>query len=168
MTSQDGLKVDPLYSFMNEITTFFMITKKQAKISWLHFLCIGIMRLWLQLYKYIFMTSLITRLQNRSNFEIDISPSIFELEYRSKAQISEMLIAIFLIYSISAITFGKKFVASSKWRPFSKFEILNTASNWPQIWKDRPKLCQKKFFLMVMTSSMTSQGGLKVSLYIHV
>ena len=60
MTSQDGLKVDPLYSFMNEITTFFMITKIQAKISWLDFLCIGIMRLWLQLYKYIFMTSLMT------------------------------------------------------------------------------------------------------------
>ena len=52
MTSQGGLKVDPLYSLMNEITTFFMITKKQAKISWLNFLCIGIMRLWLQLYKH--------------------------------------------------------------------------------------------------------------------
>ena len=37
---------------------------------------------------------------------------------------------------------------------------------WPQIWKYRPKLCQ--FFFMVMTSSMTSQGGLKVSLYIHL
>ena len=60
MTSQGGLKVDLLYSFMNEITTFFMITKKQAKISWLDFLSIGIMRLWLQLYKYIFMTSLMT------------------------------------------------------------------------------------------------------------
>ena len=50
---------------------------------------------------------------------------------------------------------------------FENFEILNTASIWPQIWKDRPKLCTKKFF-MVMTSSMTSQGGLKISLYIHV
>ena len=28
----------------------------------------------------------VTRSQNRSNFEIDISPSIFELEHRSKAQ----------------------------------------------------------------------------------
>ena len=28
----------------------------------------------------------VTRSQNRSNFEIDISPSIFELERRSKAQ----------------------------------------------------------------------------------
>ena len=60
MTSQGGLKVDPLYSFMNEITTFFMITIKQAKISWLNFLCVDIMRLWLQLYKHILMTSLMT------------------------------------------------------------------------------------------------------------
>ena len=29
---------------------------------------------------------------------------------------------------------------------FQKISILNTASIWPQIWKDRPKLCQKKFF----------------------
>ena len=28
----------------------------------------------------------VTRSQNRSNFEIDISPSIFELQRRSKAQ----------------------------------------------------------------------------------
>ena len=33
MTSQGGLKVGPLYSLINEITTFFMITKKRAKIS---------------------------------------------------------------------------------------------------------------------------------------
>ena len=60
MTSQGGLKVGPLYSFINEITTIFMITKKRAKISSLNFLCIGIMSLWLQLYKYIFITSLMT------------------------------------------------------------------------------------------------------------
>ena len=28
MTSQGGPKIGPLYSFINEITTFFMITKK--------------------------------------------------------------------------------------------------------------------------------------------
>ena len=60
MTSQGGLKVDPLYSFIYEIATFFMITKKRAKIASLNFLCICIMRLWLQLYKCIFMTSLMT------------------------------------------------------------------------------------------------------------
>ena len=60
MTSQGGLKAGPLYSFVNEITTFFMITKKRAKISSLNFPCIGIMILCLQLYKYVFMTSLMT------------------------------------------------------------------------------------------------------------
>ena len=46
-----------LYKWKNNI---FMITKKRAKMSSLNFLCIGIMRLWLQIYKYIFMTSLMT------------------------------------------------------------------------------------------------------------
>ena len=45
MTSQGGLKVGHLYSFINEITTFFMITEKQAKMSSQNFLCIGIVRL---------------------------------------------------------------------------------------------------------------------------
>ena len=87
MASQGGLKVGPLYSFINEITTFFMITKKRAKISSLNLLCSG---------------------------------------------------------------------------HFENFEILSTASIRPQIWKDRPKLCQKSIFMM-MTFSMTSQGGLNVS-----
>ena len=60
MTSQGRLKVGPLYSFINEIITFFMITKQRAKISSLNFLCICIIRLWLQLYKYIFVTSFMT------------------------------------------------------------------------------------------------------------
>ena len=50
----------------------------------------------------------VTRSQSRSNFEIDISPSIFELERRSKARMSEMLMAIFLVYSPSGVTSGKK------------------------------------------------------------
>ena len=45
MTSQGGFKVGPLYSFINEIITFFMITKQRAKISSLNFLCICIIRL---------------------------------------------------------------------------------------------------------------------------
>ena len=40
-----GLKVGPLYSFINEITIFFIITKQRAKISLLNFLCICITRL---------------------------------------------------------------------------------------------------------------------------
>ena len=69
MTSQGGLKVGPLYSFINEISTFFMITKKRAMISSLNFLCIGIMRFWLQLYKDIHdVIDDVTRSQNKSNF----------------------------------------------------------------------------------------------------
>ena len=60
MTSRDGLEFGPIYYFINEITTFFMITKKGAKISSLNFLCISIMRLWLHFCENIFMTSLMT------------------------------------------------------------------------------------------------------------
>ena len=45
---------------------------------------------------------------------------------------------------------------------FENFEILNTASIWPQIWKNCPKLCQRKVISIMMMSSMKSQGGLKV------
>ena len=84
-----------------------------------------------------------------------------------KLKMSEMLMAIFLVYSTSGITSGKKVYRAQNGGHFENFEILNTASIWPQIWIDRPKLCQKKFF-MVMASSMTSKGRLKVSFYIHV
>ena len=50
----------------------------------------------------------VTRSQSRSNFQIDISPSIFELQHWSKAQMLEMLMAIVLIYSTSGITSGEK------------------------------------------------------------
>ena len=84
-----------------------------------------------------------------------------------KLKMSEMLMAIFLVYSTSGITSGKKVCRAQNGGHFENFEILDTASILPQIWNDRPKLCQKKFF-MVMTSSMTSKGRLKFSLYIHV
>ena len=86
----------------------------------------------------------VTRSQSRSNFEIDIS-----LQRRSKCQLkmSEMLMAICLLYSTSGITSGKKVCRELKMAAiFLNFEILNTASIWPQIWKDRPKLCQNKYF----------------------
>ena len=159
MTSQGGLKVGPLYSFINEIITFFMITKQRAKISSLNFLCICIIRLWLQLYEYIFMTSLMTSPSHKIG---QILKLIYLRQYLNysvdqKLKMSEMLMAIFLVYSLSGITSGKKVCREH----FEHFEIWNTASIWPQMWKYRPKLCQKSIFMM-MTSSMTSQGGLKV------
>ena len=166
MTSQGGLKVGPLYSFINDIITFFMITKQRAKISSSNFLCICIIRLWLQLYEYIFMTSLMTSPGHKIG---QILKLIYLRQYLNysvdqKLKMSEMLMAIFLIYSASGITSGKKsLLRAQNGCHLKKIEILKTASIWPQIWKDHPKLCQKSIFMM-MTSSMTSQSGLKVSL----
>ena len=258
MTSQGGLKISPLYSFINEIITFFMITKQRANISSLNFLCICIIR-----YEYIFMTSLMTSpghkigqilkliyLRQYLNYSVDqkhkmsemlmaiflvyshsgitygkkvcrelkkaaifkfwnikhsfnltsdmkrssqimqkkyfhdddviddvtgwpqIRPSIFRqyLSYsvNQKLKMSEMLMAIFLIYSTSDITSGKKSLSGLKWRPFWKFWNIKHSFNLTSDMKRSSPIMPKSFFFMVMTSSMTSQGGLKVSLYIHV
>ena len=85
MTSQGSLKIGPLYSFINEITTFSLITKK-TKISSLNHLCIGIMRLWLHLYKSLFMTSLMMSPGQKVGQFRNWSPSIFQLERQSKSQ----------------------------------------------------------------------------------
>ena len=169
MTSQGGLKVGPLYSYMNEIVTFFMITKQRAKISSLKFLCICIIRLWLQLYEYIFMTSLMTSPGHKIG---QILKLIYLRQYWSysidqKLKMSEMLMAIFLVYSTSGITSGKKSLSGSKWRPFWKFWNIKHSFNLTSDMNRSPQIMPKIFF-MVMTSSMTSKGRLKVSLYIHV
>ena len=104
----------------------------------------------------------VTRSQNRSNFEIDITPSIFELQRRSKAQNVENAHGYLSGLSTSGITSTKKSLSRTQnGGHYENFEILNTASIWPHIWKYRPKLCQKNIFMM-MKSSMTSQGDLKV------
>ena len=168
MTSQGGLKVGPLYSFINEITTFFMITKQRATISSLNFLCICIIRLWLQIYECIFMTSLMTSPGQKIG---QILKLIYLRQYLNysvdqKLKMSKMLMAIYLVHFPSGIASGKKFVATSKWRPFWKFEILNTASFWPQIWKDRPKLYQKKVFSWWWRHRWRHRVASKSALYI--
>ena len=147
MTSQGGLNVDPLYSFIYEITTFFMITKQRAKIS-LNFLCICIMRLWLQLCKYIFMTSLMTSPGHKIG---QILKLIYLRQYLSysvdqKLKMSEMLMAIFLVYSPSGITSGKKSLLSSKWRPFWKFWNIKHGFNLTSDMKRSSQIMPKKFF----------------------
>ena len=101
----------------------------------------------------------VTRSQNRSNFEIDISPSIFELQRRSKTQ--NIGNAHGYLSGIFSLRYNFQLKSLLRVKKGGHFEILNAASIWPQIWKDRPKLCKKSIFKM-MTSSMTSQGGLKV------
>ena len=119
MTSQVGLKVGLLYSFINEIR-FFMIIKKRTKIS------------------------LNIRSQSRSNIEIAIFPSIFQLEHRSKAQ----NIGNAHGYFVGIFNFRYCFRYKSLSRPQNGgyLEISNTALISPQILEGRPKLCQKCVF----------------------
>ena len=63
-----------------------------------------------------------------------------------KLKMSVMLMAIFLVYSPSGITSGKKSLSGSNGGHFENFWLLNTASIWPQIWKDCPKSCQCSFY----------------------
>ena len=146
MTSQGGLKVGPLYSIINEIIAFFMVTKQRAKIS-LNFLCICIIRLWLQLYEYIFTTSLMTS----PGHKIDqILKFIYLRQYLNysvdqKLKMSEMLMAIFLAYSPSGITSGKKSLSGSKWRPFWKFWNIKHSFNLTSDVKRSSQIMPKKF-----------------------
>ena len=82
-----------------------------------------------------------------SKFAFARSPSIFQQQRGSKAQNIAKGMNIWLVYSTSGITASKK----SLLRPqngghFENFEILNAASFWPEMWKDRPKLYQKSIF----------------------
>ena len=149
MTSQGGLKIGPLYSFINEIITFFMITKQRAKISSINVMCICIIRLWLQLYEYIFIMSLMTSPGYKIGqiWKLIYLRQYFNYSVDQKLKMSEMLMAMFLVYSTSGITSGKKSLSQAQnGCHFENFEIFNTASIWPQIWKDHPKFCQKRYF----------------------
>ena len=97
-----------------------------------------------------------------------ILKSIYLRQYLSysvdqKLKMSEMLMAIFLVYSTSGITSGKKVCLELKMAA-----ILKNLKYWTQLQFDLryekivPNYTQKSIFMM-MTSSMTSQGGLKVS-----
>ena len=82
------------------------------------------------------MTSLMTSPGNEIG---QILKLIYLRQYLSysvdqKLKMSEMLMAIFLVYSTSAITTGKKSLSRAQnGGHFEKFEILNTASIRPQI-----------------------------------
>ena len=87
--------------------------------------------------------------------------------------------AILLAYSTSGITSVRKFVATSKLRPFWKSwsmkhdliltSVMKRSSQiMPPTHTHTKKKKKKKIFFVVMPSSMTSQVGLKSALYIHV
>ena len=60
---------------------------------------------------------------------------------------SQMLMAIFVAYSTSGVTSGKKLSSQAQnGGHFGNVKVFNTASIWHQKWKDSPKLCKKKYF----------------------
>ena len=63
-----------------------------------------------------------------------------------KLKMSEMLTAIFLEYSPSGITSGKKSLSSSKWRPFWKFWNIKHSFNLTSDIKRSSQIMPKKFF----------------------
>ena len=95
------------------------------------------------------MTSLMTSQGDKvgQSFEIDIYPSIFALERQSKAQnVGNTNGYLSGMFNFRYNFRWKSLSRAQNGDHFENFEILNTASIWHQIWKDRPKLCQKRIF----------------------
>ena len=63
-----------------------------------------------------------------------------------KLKMSEMLIAILLVYSAPGITSGKKSLSGSKWRPFWKFWNIKHSFNLTSDMKISCQIMPKKFF----------------------
>ena len=77
-------------------------------------------------------------------------------------KMSEMLMAIFLVYSTSSITSGKKVCRELKMAAILKILKYETQLQLDLRYENIVQNYAKKSIFMMMTSSMTSQGGLKV------
>ena len=168
MTSQGYLKVGPQYSFINEIITFFMITKQRAKISSLNFLCIYIIRLWLQLYEYIFMTSFMTSPSHKIGQLLKLIYLRQYLNYivDQKLKMSEMLIAIFLVYSPSSISSGKKVCRELKMAAILKILKYETQLQFDLRYKNTVPNYEKKVFSWWWRHRWRHRVASKSALYI--
>ena len=83
----------------------------------------------------------VIRFKNRSNFEIAIALSIFELERRSKAQNVENGMAYLEVrLNFRYIFRFKRSPGPQNGGHFEIFEIFQIGLFWQQIWKDRQKL----------------------------
>ena len=72
MTSQEDLKIVPLYSLINETEFFFVITEQIPETSSLYLVYICTIELWICVYNWLWITSLMTSsdLQISQNFEL--------------------------------------------------------------------------------------------------
>ena len=82
----------------------------------------------------------------------------------TKTEMQRWLWDIILFWLTSGVTSG---LTAKFWHQngghFENAKILHAASIWYQIWKASSQSMQEKVFFVVMTSSMTSQGDLKVA-----
>ena len=90
----------------------------------------------------------------------------FSYSVDQKLKMSEMLMAIFLVYSTSGITSGKKFVASSKWRPFWKFWNIKHSFNLTSDMKRSSQIMPKKVFSWWWRHRWRHRVASKSALYI--
>ena len=110
------------------------------------------------------MTSLMASQDHKEGQILKLTYLLQYLSYSvdQKLKMSEMLMAIFLVYLTSGITSGKKVS-----RELKMAAILKILKYWTQLQFDLryekivPNHAKKSIFMM-MTSSMASQGGLKV------
>ena len=102
------------------------------------------------------MTSLMTSQDHKVGQILKLIHLRQYLNYRvdQKLKMSEMLKAIFLVYSTFGTSSVKKFVASSKWRPFWKFWNIKHSFNLTSDMKRSSQIMPENIFMI--------QGGLKV------
>ena len=81
---------------------------------------------------------------------------------------SEMVMIILLACSIPGITYGKNICRDLKMGSIWKCQNIKHSFNLTSDMQRSSQIIPESVFLMLMTSSMTSQGDLKVALYIHV
>ena len=77
---------------------------------------------------------------------MDISRQYLSYSVDQKLKMSEMLMTIFLVYSTSGITSGKKSLSRSKWWPFWKFLNIKHSFNLTSDKKRSSQILPKKFF----------------------
>ena len=89
----------------------------------------------------------VNRSQNRSNFKLIYLRQYLSYSVDQKLKMSEMLMAIFLVYSTSGITSGKNDLQSSKWWPFWKILNIKHSFILASDMKRSSQIMQKKVFL---------------------
>ena len=164
MTSQGDLKVVSPNCFMNEKITFFMITEQRTKISSLNSVYIYNTDWWIRINKLLWIALLMTSSSLKICHNCELQ---YLCQYLSKGIGEKLKMSLILMVIFPVSLWVKNFLATSKWRPFWKCQIIKYSFIWPQNLTDHPKL-YKKNISMVMTSSMTSQGDLNVvSLFLY-